>query len=363
MRVVVLSYNFVDGLISRRCRELFKNSDHDVQIFYRKGNNLIDMFRFSFFALKNYDILYCASTGIPSTIASIIAKVTSFNKKKVFVDTGDLVYLFTKAEGKTNRIALELIDFFENIHLNIADRIIVRAPYHKTYLQNKYSGIEDVQYLPDGVDMQQFRPVDASVLREELGLKDYFVIGVMGNLMWIKDWEWCYGWYEIQAMMELRGLPIKLLVVGSGEGKNKMEQYVFDNDLHDSVIRTGEVPHEKLNDYLNVMDVFCFTQPHHEQTRIRTCSKLPEILAAGNYVIATDLDEPKKWIKENGRIVKFDGLKDPTYPTRLAKVLREIAHNSNIKLLGKKGVSIAEKNFVYTVLRKKLKIILEMKTK
>ena len=107
------------------------------------------------------------------------------------------------------------------------------------------------------------------------------------------------------------------------------------------------------------MDVFVFTQPHHLQTRIRTCAKLPELLASGCFIVSTDLDEPIKYIKKNGEIVEFKGLKDPTYPERFAKVLRRLYNNPRKVKNGILGREKAEKNFSYPVLRKKLNEILK----
>lgn len=356
MKTLVLVYNFDHQIMAIRAKNLFKDSS---VIVCRKSNNIIDTLRFIYAVLKYpSDIIYCFDIGLPPLAASLVAKIISFGRRKVVIDTGDLVYLFSKAERKYGPVHLFIIKIIEDLFIKIAGRIVVRAPYHKTYLEAVYRK-KDVEYLPDGVDLERFKPGSGKDIRKKLGIDKSFVMGVMGNLFWIDEWKWCYGYYEMDALALLKNLDIKFLVVGDGRGLEKLKEKAKHLGIEGKVIFTGRVLHSEVCKYLNAMDVFVFTQPHHMQTKIRTCAKLPELLAAGSFIISTDIDEPMKFIKKNGAIVKFRGLKDISYPKRLADTIRTIYTNKQTTKSGLIGRPVAKKYFSYQVLRKQLRKILE----
>src|SRR3989344_3863626 len=132
-KTLVLVYNFPHQIMGVRARQLF----HDLEpkkIVYRSSGNLGDTIRFVLEVLKySPKIIYAFDIGIPTYFAALLAKILSFGKTKVVVDTGDLVYLFSKAENKYGKFTLEIIRIFEDALINLADRMVVRAPYHMTY--------------------------------------------------------------------------------------------------------------------------------------------------------------------------------------------------------------------------------------
>ncbi len=359
-KTLVLVYNFPHQIMGIRARNLFPK---DAKIVCRASNNIVDTLRFVWISiLFQPKIIYAMDIGIPSYFAAVVMKILTFGRVRVIIDTGDLVYLFSKAERKYGKFTLEIIHFTEDAFIKLADRMVVRAPYHKIYLEQNY-GKKDIEYLPDGVDLNRFKPVSAKQVRRDLGIDGYFVMGVMGNLFWIDDWNWCYGYYELAALAKLKDAKIKFLVVGDGRGLDKLKERAKELGVENQVIFTGRVSHDKVNEYLNAMDIFVFTQPHHLQTKIRTCAKLPELLAAGCFIFSTDLDEPEKFIGNNGVIVPFKGLKDPLYHLNLASAIRKVYNNRSILSRGTKNRKTAQKYFAYPVLQKKLKVILEKKFK
>lgn len=114
---------------------------------------------------------------------------------------------------------------------------IPRDRFHVTY-----NGI-------DGADLVPAR--DAADVRAELGLApDAFVVGTAANL---KDWKRID--LLIRAVAALDDNRARLVIVGDGVDRGRLEAVVDEVGLRDRVVFTGlvlDVP-----DYLQVMDVFC----------------------------------------------------------------------------------------------------------
>lgn len=107
----------------------------------------------------------------------------------------------------------------------------------------------------NGIDVERFafnRGI-RNVVRKDLDLEASFVIGHVGRLSAEKN----------QAFL-IRLLPqiaekknnAKLLLLGDGNDRDKLQKLVHDSDLEDRVIMTGNVGN--VQDYLCAMDVFAF---------------------------------------------------------------------------------------------------------
>ena len=109
-------------------------------------------------------------------------------------------------------------------------------------------------HLPPGVDLSHFIPAAKSVeLQKKWGIADAPVIVSIGRLVARKGSD-----QLIKAMPEvLQQFPkSKLLLVGTGNYKNRLEKLVRNLKVQDSVIFTGRVEHDLLPDYYRLGDIF-----------------------------------------------------------------------------------------------------------
>lgn len=114
---------------------------------------------------------------------------------------------------------------------------IPRDRFHVTY-----NGI-------DGADLVPAR--GAAEIRAELGVApDEFVVGTAANL---KDWKRID--LLIRAFAALDPAGARLLIVGDGVDRERLEAVVDEVGVRERVIFTGLVLH--VPDYLQVMDAFC----------------------------------------------------------------------------------------------------------
>ena len=84
-------------------------------------------------------------------------------------------------------------------------------------------------------------------------------------------------------------LPVRALIVGDGDGLPHLQQRAQELGLGDRVRFTGRVPIEEVPLYTSMMDVALSTQTNNRIGQVRTTGKLPEYMAAGCYVLATDV--------------------------------------------------------------------------
>lgn len=117
--------------------------------------------------------------------------------------------------------------------------------------------VERMQVIPNGVDARRIDEADGNGIREELGIvADDFVIGTVARLDQNKD-----TMTLARAFAELaKARPeakLKLLIVGDGDQRNRLEQFVTSAALNQSVIFAGlrrDVPR-----LLKAMNVFALS--------------------------------------------------------------------------------------------------------
>lgn len=109
-----------------------------------------------------------------------------------------------------------------------------------------------VQLAP-GTNFDHFKPTDASLLRQTLGLDDKKVMVCVGRLIHRKGQD-----KLIQAMPEiLKSVPnAHLLLIGDGPYREYLQKLVEKNNLEEAVTFKGRVEFEDLPMYMCVGDIF-----------------------------------------------------------------------------------------------------------
>ncbi len=155
---------------------------------------------------------------------------------------------------------------------------------------------ENVTVIPNAVDLEHFTVggVPDQALAEKLGLNRKCVLGFIGSF---------YA-YEglpllLQALPEiLRTVPdVRILLVGGGVQENHLKQLATDLGIADKVIFTGRVPHDQVQRYYDLVDIFVYPRLSMRLTELVTPLKPLEAMAQGRLVIASDVGGHKELIK------------------------------------------------------------------
>jgi glycosyltransferase involved in cell wall biosynthesis len=153
--------------------------------------------------------------------------------------------------------------------------------------------------VPNGVDINVFRPRPQREARAELGLAAGPVFVAVGRLNYEKGMH--------HAVLALRELPeqsanARLIVVGEGAEREPLERLAQSLGLDGRVIFVGAQPHEALARYLAASDVFVFPTERAEAAPL----VLPQAMACGLAVVASDIGgitEVVRKTSENGLLV------------------------------------------------------------
>lgn len=135
-----------------------------------------------------------------------------------------------------------------------------------------------------------------------------------------------------------------LIMVGDGKDKKNLEKLVYDLDIQNHVIFTGNVPYSEVPSYIAAADIAVSPIPPKWYFIISSPLKLIEYMAMGKPVVANEeIQEHKEVIEKSGGgiLVKFDA-------ESFANGMIELLKNSErAKEMGRKGREWVIKNRSY----------------
>jgi len=110
-----------------------------------------------------------------------------------------------------------------------------------------------MQKIAPGIDIEHFRAVDATALRQSLGLTNKKVIVSVGRLVHRKGQD-----FLIESMPQiLKQVPdAHLLLVGQGPYREHLEKLVNKHSLRNSVSFIGRIQYKDLPGYICMGDIF-----------------------------------------------------------------------------------------------------------
>lgn len=159
---------------------------------------------------------------------------------------------------------------------------------------------ENIISFPTRFNPKAFYPADKSQCRKSLNINDEdFLLVTTGRLSWVKGWQ-----LLIDATAELFSdndyKNVKIVFVGDGEDKKKIENYnrvLFDKDI---IKLVGKLNQKEISLYLNAADVFVlgsFTEGWP--------TSLVEAMACGCAIVTTNVSAVSEIVYEgkNGFIV------------------------------------------------------------
>ena len=129
---------------------------------------------------------------------------------------------------------------------------------------------------------------------DALGLQGKVVLGFIGSF---------YAYEGIPLLLESmsllrREIPnIALLLVGGGPQQAEIQTAVEKIGLGDCVVLSGRVPHEKVQDYYNLIDILAYPRMPMRLTDLVTPLKPLEAMAQGRIVVASDVGGHKELIQ------------------------------------------------------------------
>ncbi|MCP5444196.1 MAG: glycosyltransferase, exosortase A system-associated [Chromatiaceae bacterium] len=228
-----------------------------------------------------------------------------------------------------------------------ADAVTTICEGLKQDISNRGIPADKITVIPNAVDIERFNMNEARspVLADRLGLNDKLVLGFIGSF---------YAYEGLLLLVSAMPLILeqfpdtRLLLVGGGPQEREIQALVNKLDLHGEVIFTGRVPHNEVNDYYNLVDIFVYPRMHMRLTDLVTPLKPLEAMAQGKLVLASDVGGHKELIRdgENGRLFLADS-RDSLAATTIA-MMSHREQWDELKLNGRRYVE-QERNWKKSV--------------
>jgi len=307
--------------------------------------------------------IYCIDLGCPGALLAVLRRWLPPGVRLVF-EIGDPARpLLANMARPFWEVAVA--HGFDRRLPALADRLVFRG----SYLAEYFASISPRRrltrwiWLPDGVDCDVFRPrrddPDVAALRRVHGLEGRFVVGLVGNLQHSLDLDLYYGWDLAEALARIPAdFPLTGVVVGDGPGRSVIEAARDRLKLGDRLRLIGSVPHDVVSTWMNVFDVGLSTQTDDPVGWGRTTAKLPEYLACGTVVVCSDVGEAHRWLTSSGQTLPYFGLRDRTYPARLAERVCTL-RDQNLEPLRSQNRALALRLFDYRILRRQVRELIE----
>lgn len=237
-----------------------------------------------------------------------------------------------------SELTIKILRLAEGINLRLSDKIICVTEGIKREIVKRYkvSGGKLV-VIPNGANIELFRPLDKQECRQELGLKgDAFYIGFVGSFA---PWQGLELLIEAARQVKEQGYSqIKYILVGDGEQEPILRQKVQEYNLEQAIQFTGRVAYEQVVNYMNAFDV-CYLCKEKLLFGFSPL-KLYEYLACGRPVIASGVDGVKEVIEEGQCGYLFEAGNAEELAKRIIQSYQEREALQEMGLRGRKLVEI-----------------------
>jgi len=184
---------------------------------------------------------------------------------------------------------------------------------------------DKVIMYPTRINTDLFKPLDSMECRMKLGLPPgKVIVCTTGRLAWLKGWK-----FMIDSFCLLKeNIPDAIFImIGEGEDKQKILDYLSIKNIPDSVILTGGKKLEDIVYYLNASDLFIMGSFKEGWS-----TALSEAVACGIPSVVTDFSSAKEIISEgkNGYVIEEHN--ETLFAEGMLKALniKKPAYNDNV---------------------------------
>lgn len=339
LRVVLLCRSRPGGLKDRRAREIAARTAPriELEVIGRPTSSAEAAALVGRLARGPRPDAVVAYDGNPRELGpALVARARGI---PLIVESGDVGYaLIAATGGHSARVAYR--EAVERASWRLADTLVVVSEGFLPVLEEL--GVRrPIEVVPEGVDTRRFRPLDPAPWRARLGLRDdELAAGVVGSIEWSAAGT-AYGWELVDALPQTPP-SVRAVIVGGGSGVEPLRERARSLGVEDRLLLTGPVAHEEVPGVLAALDVVTCTQTPDLVGRGRTTQKLPEYLACGKYVLATDVGVLPRYLRGNGRVLPYRGGRDLVYAGAVARELAALAgRRDDVRRLGLGGVARA----------------------
>jgi len=274
--------------------------------------------------INHYDIVHTHTTkaGILGRIASRIAGVPVIihglhgSTFQAF-NSGLLNWLLFLLERLTSKFT----DAYVSVSEMLSEKYVEKGIGEKEKYYTVYSGMR----LDKFYNIK--KNIDYEKKQRELGINPrHFVIGNVARMEMRKGHKFLLDAFK-KVTLERKDYPLKLLIIGEGEDREKLENYTKELNLEDKVIFAGY--REDVEELMAIMNIFVLTSLREGLPRV-----LVQAAAVGIPLIAFNVDGVSEIIKDNqnGFLIRPGDVKQLTN-----RIIKYIDNKDLVLLHGQRG--------------------------
>lgn len=325
----------------------------EIRTAYRRGGRLASVAPLSAWLWRQRaDAVWVFDMALAGVLAGMAGRLRG---TRLIVDTGDAITALARQSRLRGPVGLAATALLERTADRVADALVVRGSAHaRMYVERG----RDAVVIPDGVDVEQFASAsDAGRVRASLDAGEALVVGVLGSVVWNPSLGLTYGWDLVEALAELRDVPVVGVVIGDGSGVPHLAARAAELGVAGRLRLVGRQPYDSLPGWLAACDVCLSTQTNDVVGQVRTTGKLPLYMASGRYVLASRVGEAARVLPPE-MLLEYAGTLDRTYPIRLAAALRSLAAARSRLGAGHALIDVARREFSYDALAVRVDTVL-----
>ncbi len=252
----------------------------------------------------------------------------------------------TTTEGS---LRYRMIHALETHVFNKADAITTICEGLRQDIVQRDIAENKITVIPNAVDISKFSYAKQAKaeLQHSLGLVNKTVLGFIGSF---------YAYEGLPLLLEalpeiLKQQPdVRLLLVGGGPQEKLIKQKATELGVNDNVVFTGRVPHDQVQDYYNLVDIFVYPRLPMRLTELVTPLKPLEAMAQGRLVVASDVGGHKELIKDRGNGYLFKANNSDALAQTVLELLQNRSQWETLRQQGRHYVE-QERNWPVSVAR------------
>jgi len=185
-----------------------------------------------------------------------------------------------------------------------ADAVTVICEGLKKDLIKRGINEEKITLIPNAVDVAKFSGSHApdQDLKERLGLDGAVTLGFIGSFY---NYEGLDILLEAMPMIARKIPKVRLLLVGGGPEEENLREMVKNLRIEKYVIFTGRVPHDKVQKFYNLVDIFVYPRKKMRLTDLVTPLKPLEAMAQHKLVAASNIGGHNELIEDGKTGILF----------------------------------------------------------
>ena len=262
-------------------------------------------------------------------------------------------------EMKINNVSasrIAFVVFMERIIYKLSDQLVTPSVLIRDYLVRNYEvKAESVLVVSNGANPELSRPMDKIECRNQLGLPpDGKVLVFVGSL---KKWHGIDRLVPLMLQLVEEIPDLYLLIVGDGDKKADLEEWIGQKRMDRNIILAGKVPFEKVPVYINAGDI-CLA-PYFEEGLNETGIsplKIFEYMACGRPIITNPVGGLDALFREHEIGLMIHSMNPQDWMKPIKNLLRD---PDKMNTFGNNGFRAVQAHFSWEVICKKIEAALE----